>query len=598
MKRAGLLLLILTMFATVLPAAAAPPGEVRDEWRRTWAIFCSDPAIAEAIVWPEVQRYSAIRDAAETAADYGAGILGTATPDYSIGIFQMRPSFVADLEKAWMRSGLAAEYDLAFDVSDNADVRRRRIDRMTSYEWQVLYVGVFLRLLYHCYKLENLSVEEQVRLAATAYNRGCAWTEAGRGSVEALRKYSGSRYANLAWEHYKAIRPPVPDTGLPVVFIDTEGHWPAESRSRGQRAVISVRGAGGHEGLEPVSCIVRGRGNTSWRWPKKPCSIDFRGREQLLGMPASRHWVLLANYPDRTLMRNLVAMKVSSMTSLSWTPRCVPVELVMNGRHEGSYLLAEKVEVDADRVNVPGYGGLLLELDFRRDGKLQWTDSHGMSSNSLGVPSPGIPFAVRYPPQQELGPEGEAAVRQYVSDVAAVLYSDGFADPQTGYARYLDVDSFVDYWLVFELLGNPELANPASVFFHKGAGGKLTAGPCWDFDCSLRAFGTTVQELTGYMNRHAIWYARLFQDPAFERKVRQRIMELMPQLETIPGYIDELRQLLEASAELNFAMWNPGTDRWQNKGLLINGDENLDFDEAVRRLKQVYLRRLELLKKF
>ena len=103
--------------------------------------------------------------------------------------------------------------------------------------------------------------------------------------------------------------------------------------------------------MPSAGCTVRGRGNTSWKWPKKPCRIDFPDRTSLLGMPAARHWVLLANYPDRTLMRNLVAMKVSSMTSLAWTPRCVPVELVMNGKHEGSYLLMEKVEVDRNRVN-------------------------------------------------------------------------------------------------------------------------------------------------------------------------------------------------------------------------------------------------------
>ena len=574
---------------------------VRDEWRQTWRIFGLDPAVAESVVWPEMQRYNSLSDAAETAADYVSHVAGTDSPDFSIGIFQMRPSFVADLEGAWMRSGLADEYDLRFDTEDNATVRRKRMDRISSGEWQVIYVGVFLRLLYHCYDIQNLPPEEQVRLAAVAYSHGCAWTARGRGSVASLTKHSHSRYAGIAADHYhsiagEAVPPDAPDTGLPVVYINTEGRLPIESKSVSRKAGISIRGAGGYANCEAADCTVRGRGNTSWKWPKKPCRIDFPDRTSLLGMPAARHWVLLANYPDRTLMRNLVAMKVSSMTSLAWTPRCVPVELVMNGKHEGSYLLMEKVEVDRNRVNVSGEGSCLLELDFRRDGKLQWEDPHGSSSNAMGVPFPGIPFAVKYPSPDELGADGEAAVKKYVSDVAEALYSDGFADSQTGYAQWLDVDSFVDYWLVFELLGNPELANPASVFFHRDGGGKLAAGPCWDFDCCLRAFGTSVQEITGYLNRHAIWYARLFQDPAFERKVRERFRELLPQLETVPDYIEQCRQLLAESAKLNFAMWNPGGDRWQNKGLLINGDENLGFDEAVTRLRQVYTSRLEMLK--
>ena len=159
------------------------------------------------------------------------------------------------------------------------------------------------------------------------------------------------------------------------------------------------------------------------------------------------------------------------------------------------------------------------------------------------------------------------------------------------------MDVFVEYWLGYEILGTPELRNPPSVFFHKDAGGKLVAGPCWDFDCCLRQLGTDVQDLAGILNRYGIWYMRLFRDPAFVRRVRERFLELLPVLESVPDYIEQCRQLLAASAELNFAMWNPAEDRWQNKGLLINGDELLGFGDAVAQLREVYLQRLELLKK-
>ena len=189
----------------LLPAGAAQTGPVREEWKEIWRSFGLDAAVAESVVWPEIQRYNSFSDMIETAADYGAHVIGSDTPDYSIGIFQMRPSFVADLEKAWMRSGLADVYALSFDTDDNSGVRSRRIGRMSSSEWQAVYLAVFMRLLYHSYNLAALPVEDQVRLTATAYNRGCAWTEAGRGSVAALRKHSGDRYATRAWEHYQAI---------------------------------------------------------------------------------------------------------------------------------------------------------------------------------------------------------------------------------------------------------------------------------------------------------------------------------------------------------------------------------------------------------
>ena len=193
------------MVAAALPHETALPDVVREEWRQTWRVFGVDPAIAESVVWPEMLRYSVVRDFAETAVDFGFYFIGEKEPDYSIGIFQMRPSFVEALEKAWMHSGLADEYDLSFDIADSAYSRGKRIGRMNSYEWQVLYLGVFLRLLYHCYNLQDLPVEDQVRLSATAYNRGCAWTAAGCGDVDKLRKHAGASYANRAWEHYKSI---------------------------------------------------------------------------------------------------------------------------------------------------------------------------------------------------------------------------------------------------------------------------------------------------------------------------------------------------------------------------------------------------------
>ena len=377
-------------------------------------------------------------------------------------------------------------------------------------------------------------------------------------------------------------------TGLPVVYVDTGGR-PVEAKGVDYAAVIKIKGAGDYADLSPRCCWLSGRGNTSWKWDKKPYRVEFRDRVPVLGMPAHGRWVLLAGYPDRTLMRNLVAMRVSSLTSLAWTPRCVPVELVLNGRHVGNYLLTEQVDVCPERVDVSPDGGYLLELDFYYDNEVQWMDGHGFSRRLLG-----IPFAVKYP--RGIGQEQLEYIRKYVSDTADAIYSDGFADADTGYGRWIDVESFVDYWLVFEILGNPELSNPASVYFHKDAGGKLAAGPCWDFDCCLRTVTTSVQEYAGILNRYAIWYARLFQDPAFVTRVRERFMELLPQLETVPSYIDECERLLSASADLNFAMWDPFDDRWQNIGLPINGDENLSFSDAVAQLRSVYLRRLELLK--
>lgn len=392
-----------------------------------------------------------------------------------------------------------------------------------------------------------------------------------------------------------------PDTGLPVVCIDTEGGKTIDSKEDYVNAAFSILGRGGYDDLESIACGIRGRGNTTWTWPKKPYLIKLDEKTSVLGMPKHKRWVLLANFMDRTLMRNLVSMKVASLTSLDWTPRCVPVELVLNGKHQGSYLLIEQVRVDKNRVPVTEMtpednegealtGGYLLELDFHYDNEIQWTDPNG-HNNQWGN---GVPFGIKSPDPDEITPQQIAYIKNYVSETANVLYGPAFTDAENGYAKYIDVESFIDYWLVFEVMCNHELGNPGSVYMHKERGGKLVAGPCWDFDWGVLSFNTSGGEY-GLVNGKAIWYERLFQDPAFKARVKERFHELLPQLETIPDYMDACEALLTESAALNFKMWNPADDRSQNGGNIINGDENLSFHNAVERLKNNYIHHLRVI---
>lgn len=366
----------------------------------------------------------------------------------------------------------------------------------------------------------------------------------------------------------------VKQTGLPVLYMNTESGHGITSKTQFVNGDVTIVGTETLPGLPSASCRIRGRGNTTWSWPKKPYLIAFDEQQSLFGLPRHKRWVLLANFMDRTLMRNLVSMKVSSLTSLAWTPHCVPVELVLNGKHQGSYLLIEQVRVDKDRVNISKEEGYLLELDFHYDNEFQWKERN-------------IPFAVKYPDPDDLTPVQKSYIRDYIKEVSDVIYGNDFKDPEKGYALYLDINSFIDEWIVYEVMCNHELGNPGSVFFHKDKDGLLTAGPVWDFDWGILSFYTS-SGANGLVNGKAIWYERLFQDPAFKAKVKARFQELLPQLETIPDYMEECRALLSKSAQLNFAMWNPAEDRSQNGGQIINGDENLSFDAAVDRLKKNY----------
>lgn len=381
---------------------------------------------------------------------------------------------------------------------------------------------------------------------------------------------------------------PARKTGLPILYLDTQYGAKIVSKEDYVKATVTLHD--GEEVTEGLPCNVRGRGNTTWGWPKKPYLLKFDSKVSFFGFPSHKRWILLANFMDRTLMRNLIAMRVSSMTSLAWTPRCRSVELVLNGVPQGTYVLIEQVRVDKNRVNI-GDDGFLFESDFHYDNEVQWTDSHGRCNQF----SYGIPFGIKHPDSDDITAEQIQAGKELISRTAEAVYGPDFMDPEKGYAAYIDVDSFIDYWIVFEVMGNHELGNPGSVFYHWKKGGKLTAGPCWDFDWGVLSYTANPIAQTGLVNGNACWYARLFEDPAFKARVRARFLELLPQLKTIPAYIDELEQQLGASAKLNFSMWNPAEDAWTNGGRIINGDERMSFTEAVARLRSTYEERLKVI---
>ena len=380
---------------------------------------------------------------------------------------------------------------------------------------------------------------------------------------------------------------PARKTGLPVLYLDTQYGAKILSKEDYVKATVTLHD--GDEVTDALPCSVRGRGNTTWYWPKKPYLLKMDAKTSFFGFPAHKRWILLANFMDRTMMRNLVAMRVSSMTSLPWTPRCRSVELVLNGQPQGTYLLIEQVRVDKNRVNVKD--GFLFESDFHFDNEIQWIDPHGRSVEF----SNGIPFAIKDPDADEITSAQIQEAKDLVSRTAAAIYGPDFRDPEKGYASMIDVDSFIDYWIVYEVMGNHELGNPGSVYSSWDRGGKLMAGPCWDFDWGVLSYNANPIAQTGLVNRKACWYARLFEDPAFKARVKARFQELLPQLQTIPAYIDEMEKQLEASAALNFSLWNPAEDAWTNGGRIINGDENLSFHDAVARLRKIYEERLTVI---
>ncbi|GGY65077.1 hypothetical protein GCM10011613_06140 [Cellvibrio zantedeschiae] len=367
---------------------------------------------------------------------------------------------------------------------------------------------------------------------------------------------------------------------LPVLNLKTDNAAPIVSKEtyvKGSFSLADVGGASVDGTLE-----VRGRGNSTWGWVKKPYRLKLTNSTSLLGMPKGKNWVLLANYADKTLLRNDVVFMFGRALGMEYTPRAQYVELNLNGAYQGVYQLTEHIRVDKDRVNIDEMkvtdtdaekitGGYLMEVDFRhaknycigvtwetfcvnnvntsRDVDYCIDSKHGMQPACLASP-------------ETLHDPAWAAQRQYIdkyyADMEAALFSDNFTDPTTGYAAYLDVDSVISYYIANELFKNVDGAE-SSFYIYKKRGGKFFFGPLWDFDLASGNAGyNDADKSYGWYIRAYPWFAQLFKDPAFQAKVKTRWNTLKAEgkLEYISQYAEARAIWLDKQQKKNYQLWS------------------------------------------
>ena len=376
------------------------------------------------------------------------------------------------------------------------------------------------------------------------------------------------------------------NTGLPKVVINTPDHVAITDKDKWMDNVeMTIYNADGDEIYYQGTLQAKGRGNSTWGFPKKPYALKLDKKASILGMPKHKRWCLLANWVDRTLMRNAVGFEIArQMSSLAYTPRGEFVELFLNGRFEGNYYLCEQIKVDENRVDIAELdedatsgvgitGGYILEADDHFDEDFRFVSQRCK-----------MPWQCKDP--DEVNPEQFAYVQHFVNEMEDALYDDSrFA--KRDFDKYLNLETFADWWLVMELTSNIEAQGPKSCIMHKdidkadGTLSKLCAGPVWDFD-----YDTFKPERSNeYAIINSFYYQRLFSDSQFRQIVKQRwaALKAMGIASHISQYIDTLRDQLEPSASLNYAMWPPT--------LFVNGDTYLGYHDAVDRLKTAFQRK-------
>ncbi|RPJ55091.1 MAG: hypothetical protein EHM12_12905, partial [Dehalococcoidia bacterium] len=237
---------------------------------------------------------------------------------------------------------------------------------------------------------------------------------------------------------------------------------------------ISINGKGVVDSYQGAA-LIRGRGNSSWLWyDKKPYRIKLNESAAILGLEKNRDWVLLANYRDPTDLMNTFGFEAAEWLGLPYTNHTRYVEVTLNGQYIGLYQLTEQVEQGGNRVNVDEIDGVLLCLDAD-DGPYYSPDAgDNFWSAVFEVPVcikyPEVPTADQLYEIRNDFSKLENAIKEHIYDSVAKL---------------LDINSFIDYMILQELVYNVEVDAPRSVFMHKDKDGKYVMGPVWDFDAGF-----------------------------------------------------------------------------------------------------------------
>ncbi|OHB68886.1 MAG: hypothetical protein A2V70_12790, partial [Planctomycetes bacterium RBG_13_63_9] len=394
------------------------------------------------------------------------------------------------------------------------------------------------------------------------------------------------------------------DSNVPLIVLDTFGAGePTPSDNTILRPVSAVFIDTGVDGRAQMTGEVdwagrggiRVRGETSAGFPKKQYAFETWTEDvsdtstiysanapdlavSILGMPEESDWIIHGPYSDKTLMRNYLSYQWSNEIGL-YAVRCQFVEVFLNTNggkinyasdYVGSFVFMEKIKGDAERVDIEPLmptqnsepeitGGYIWKKDKTDQGAVYWYTSRGQ-------------FFTHVEPDTLTSPQ-KAYLEGYVNSFEAALYGPNFRDPDVGYRAYIDVDSWIDNWILVELTKNID-GYRLSTYWSKDRGGKIKMGPIWDYNLSLGN--------ANYLNCWIPqgWYAdllgegdypywrRLFQDPDFQQRLTDRWTELRQDVfttENLLADVDEATSILNESAERNFEKWQIlGIYLWPN----------------------------------
>ena len=359
---------------------------------------------------------------------------------------------------------------------------------------------------------------------------------------------------------------------LPIIVIDTQGRdIPNEPKVMARMRVVdnenSINSVDGPFDAYDGWIGIEKRGNASQSFNvvrgKWSYSLETRNEDgsnnnvKLLGMPKDNDWILLAVFIDKTLVRDALAYHMSQSLG-RWAPRTRHVELVLNGDYQGVYVFLEKIKPDNNRVDIAKLDSADIAGEAVTGGyiwDIQQADGTDVEFGHRRV--------LKYPKPDQVLPEQLEYLRSYDDEFRAVMNRSYYDDPARGYAKYIDVSSFIDEIIIQEITKNSD-AYGWSGFFHKDRGGKIMAGPVWDFDQALsnstHMQGDRVRMWVIENNdgSHPFFWEKLWNTPAFKKQLANTWFAYRRgplSTQNLFAVVDSLTAHLDEAQERNFTRW-------------------------------------------
>lgn len=335
-----------------------------------------------------------------------------------------------------------------------------------------------------------------------------------------------------------------PYAGIPRIVIETENFRAIKDRETEIPAKLQIWGENAPES-EIMELTIRGRGNSSWIYmPKKSYKIELRQKQSLLGMSKDKDWALVANYADKTLMKNYIMYHLSNDFGMQFVPNCLFVEVFINKEYLGVYNLTETLKVNKNRINLPQtQTSYLVEIDRKYR-----NDDYVIISNM------NIPYNIHYP--QDISTSSHNEIESFINNFETFLTTIN-SSQKNAINEWINIDDYVLHFWLQEFSKNPDANFFTSVYFTKTSNGPIRMGPIWDFDLAFGGHDTKIANYTyGWRTRDSYWNKYLFKDSSFIYASQTFWNDNKQRFLSIKDTIKNAQKILQSPAANNFKRWD------------------------------------------